>query len=305
MRHVLGLPFMIHPLIPEFLTQQAVAEVAQAAEAAGFAAVAVTEHPIPSDEWLAAGGHDALDPFVSLSFAAAATQRLKLLTNLTVVPYRNPFLLAKSAASLDRLSGGRLILGCGTGYLKEEFDAMGIDFDERNALFDESLDVLRKTWQSKTVVYKGRHFNAVGNTASPAPAQAEIPIWIGGNSQLTRRRVAEGCQGWMPMPNPRSLGGRRRTAHIDGIDDLRESIVYMNDHAKKVGRTAPIDIFFPVMVGGTVGTPKFDLAAYREHVEELAAIGVTTVLAPIGGRTMSDLRKAIDYYAKNVISVDR
>ena len=109
----------------------------------------------------------------------------------------------------------------------------------------------------------------------------------------------------MPMPNPRSLGGRRRTAHIDGIDDLRESIAYMNDHAKKVGRTAPIDIFFPVMVGGTVGTPKFDLAAYLEHVDALAAIGVTTVLAPIGGRTMGDLRKAIDYYAKNVIAVDR
>ncbi len=301
MQHALGLPFMIHPLIPEFLTQDAVAEVAQAAEAAGFGIVAVTEHPIPSDDWLAAGGHDALDPFVSLSFAAAATKRIKVLTNLTVVPYRNPFLLAKSAASLDRLSGGRLILGCGTGYLKEEFDAMGVDFEERNALFDESLEVLRKTWKGRSVVYKGRHFNAVGNTANPTTTQPEIPIWIGGNSQLTRRRVAEGCQGWMPMPNPRSLGGRRRTAPIDGIDDLRAGIAYMKEHAKKVGRTAPIDIFFPVMVGGTIGSPKFDLAAYREHVDALAEIGITTVLAPIGGRTMAELRKAIDFYAENVI----
>ena len=146
---------------------------------------------------------------------------------------------------------------------------MGVDFDERNALFDESLEVLRKTWKGGSVVYKGRHFNAVGNTANPTPAQPEIPIWIGGNSQLTRRRVAEGCQGWMPMPNPRSLGGRRRTAHIDGIDDLRAGIAYMKEHAKKVGRTAPIDIFFPVMVGGAVGTPKFDLTAYREHVDVL------------------------------------
>lgn len=301
MQHALGLPFMIHPLVPEFLTQNAVAEVAQAAEAAGFGIVAVTEHPIPSDDWLAGGGHDALDPFVSLSFAAAATKRIKLLTNLAVVPYRNPFLLAKSAASLDRLSGGRLILGCGTGYLKEEFDALGVDFDERNALFDESLEVMRRTWTSKSVVYKGRHFNAVGNTANPAPAQPEIPIWIGGNSQLSRRRVAESCQGWMPMPNPRSLGGRRRTAHIDGVDDLREAMTYMKEHAKKVGRTAPIDVFFPVMVGGVVGTPKFDLAAYRDHVAALESIGITWALAPIGGRTLSDLRKAIDYYAQNVI----
>jgi probable F420-dependent oxidoreductase len=302
MQHALGLPFMIHPLIPEFLTQDAVARVSRAAEDAGFGIVAVTEHPIPSDEWLAAGGHDALDPFVSLSFAAAATRKLRLLTNLTVVPYRNPFLLAKSAASLDRLSGGRLILGCGTGYLKEEFDALGVDFEERNALFDESLDVMRKVWGGDGIAYKGRSFEAKGNTANPKPAQAELPIWIGGNSQLSRRRVAEGCQGWMPMPNPRSLGGRRRTAHIDGVDDLREAIAYMKEHAKKVHRTAPIDIFFPVMVGGVVGTPKFDLVAYRDHVDALAAIGVTWVLAPIGGRTMSELRKAIDYYAENVIS---
>ncbi len=301
MQHALGLPFMIHPLIPEFLTQDAVAEVAKAAEAAGFGIVAVTEHPIPSDDWLAAGGHDALDPFVSLSFAAAATKRIKVLTNLTVVPYRNPFLLAKSAASLDRLSGGRLILGCGTGYLKEEFDAMGVDFEERNALFDESLEVLRRTWKGGSVVYKGRHFNAVGNTANPTPAQPEIPIWIGGNSQLTRRRVAEGCQGWMPMPNPRSLGSRRRTAHIDGVDDLRDGIAYLRDHAQKVGRTAPFDVFFPIIWKGAIGTPAFDVGAYRAHLDELAAAGVTWALAPIGGRTMGELRKAIDFYAANVI----
>lgn len=301
MQHALGLPFMIHPLIPEFLTQDAVGEVAKAAEDAGFGIVAVTEHPIPSDAWLAAGGHDALDPFVSLSFAAAATRRIKLLTNLAVVPYRNPFLLAKSAASLDRLSGGRLVLGCGTGYLKEEFDALGVDFDERNALFDESLEVLRKTWRGGSIVYKGRHFEAVGNTANPAPLQSEIPIWIGGNSKLSRRRVAEGCQGWMPMPNPRSLGGRRRTAHIDGVDDLREGIAYLKDHARSVGRSAPIDVFFPIVWKGTIGTPAFDAGAYRAHLAELEATGVTWALAPVGGRTMLELRRAIDVYAKEVI----
>lgn len=306
MQHALGLPFMIHPLIPEFLTQQAVAEVAQAAEAAGFGIVAVTEHPIPSDEWLASGGHDALDPFVALSFAAAATRRLKVLTNLTVVPYRNPFLLAKAAASLDRLSGGRLILGCGTGYLKEEFDAMGVDFEERNALFDESLEVLRRTWKSESVVYKGRHFEAKGNTANPAPAQAELPIWIGGNSKLSRRRVAEGCQGWMPMPNPRSLGDRRRTAHIDGVDDLREGVAYMRDHARKVGREVPLDVFYPIVWRqGAIGSAGFDAGAYRAHVAELGEAGVTWVLAPIGGRNMAELRRAIDFYAEHVIAKTR
>lgn len=305
MQHALGLPFMIHPLIPEFLTQEAVAEVARAAESAGFGIVAVTEHPIPSDEWLASGGHDALDPFVALSFAAAATKTLRVLTNLTVVPYRNPFLLAKSAASLDRLSGGRLILGCGTGYLKEEFDAMGVDFEERNSLFDESLEVLRKTWKGESVVHAGRHFKAIGNTAHPTPAQAELPIWIGGNSQLSRRRVAERCQGWMPMPNPRSLGSRRRTAHIDGVDDLREGVASMKAHAAKVGRKAELDVFFPIVWKGAIGTPAFDAGAYRAHLDELGAAGVTWALAPIGGRTLRELRRAIDLYAEQVIAKTR
>ena len=99
-----------------------------------------------------AGGHQTLDPFVALAFAAAVTKRLRLLTYLAVVPYRNPFLLAKAAATLDRLSGGRFILGVGSGYLKTEFFALGVDFDERNALFDEALDVLPLALERRAVL---------------------------------------------------------------------------------------------------------------------------------------------------------
>lgn len=299
MRYVLSLPFMRHPLEPEFLTQEAIAQVAQAAEAAGFAAVAVTEHPIPFDDWLADGGHDALDPFVALSFAAAATTRLRLLTNLTVVPYRNPFLLAKSAASLDRLSGGRLILGCGTGYLKEEFDALGVDFDERNALFDESLEVLRKTWTASTVEHRGRHFEAVGNTANPAPAQARIPIWIGGNSKRSRRRAVEQAEGWMPMPNPRTLGGRRRTVHIDDIEDLRALVDDLHARANEIGRDTPIDVFFPAIAG--IGRGGLDTAAHIDHLDALEEIGVGWVLAPVGGDSLDGIVAAIERYARDVL----
>ncbi|MEE8166776.1 MAG: LLM class F420-dependent oxidoreductase, partial [Myxococcota bacterium] len=272
MHFILSLPFMTHPQNPDFLTQEAVAAVARAAESAGFDAVSVTEHPIPSDAWLGSGGHDALDPFVSLAFAAAATSTLRLLTNLTVVPYRNPFLLAKAAASLDRLSGGRLILGCGVGYLREEFDAMGVDFDERNALFDESLEVLRAAWAGESVKYQGRHFSAAGNTAHPTPVQPEIPIWIGGNSKLSRRRAVEKAQGWMPMPNPRALGRRRRTVNVDGIEDLRALMTYMNDHADSIGRREPIDICFPAIEGASAAG--LDLDTHRAHLDELASIGV-------------------------------
>ena len=96
-------------------------EVARAAERAGFDALSLTEHPVPGARWLSSGGHQSLDPFVALGFAAAATEQLRLLTHLALAPYRNPFLLAKAAATLDRLSGGRLTLGLGAGYQKSEF----------------------------------------------------------------------------------------------------------------------------------------------------------------------------------------
>lgn len=303
MRFYLGLPFMSHPPKPEFLTQEAIAEIARAGEAAGFDAIAATEHPIPDDDWLTAGGHDALDPFVALSFAAAATTRIRLLTNLTVVPYRNPFLLAKSAASLDRLSKGRLILGCGAGYQRGEFDALGVDFDERNALFDESLEVLRATWSGESVSYRGRHFEARGNTAHPMPAQPEIPIWIGGNSKLSRRRAAGRAQGWMPMPNPRALGSRRRTTNVDDVDDLRELMSYMTEHARQIGRSEPIDVCFPAIVGASASGLDFD--AHRLHLDALDAIDVTWAGAPVGGGSLGALLEAIGAYGKAVIAPRR
>jgi alkanesulfonate monooxygenase SsuD/methylene tetrahydromethanopterin reductase-like flavin-dependent oxidoreductase (luciferase family) len=128
-----------------------VGELARAAEEAGWDGFAFTEHPAPGLRWLKTGGHQTLDPFVALSYVAAVTSRLRLLTYLSVLPYRNPMLLAKAAASVDIVSDGRFILGAGVGYNKSEFHALGVDFDERNALFDEALDVLpRRTRWSRS-----------------------------------------------------------------------------------------------------------------------------------------------------------
>ena len=154
MKFAWGYPFMTCPPVEEFLTAESMTELAVAAEANGFSAAYVTEHPAPAEKWRQTGGHDALDPFVALAFAAAATSDLRLLTNLTVVPYRNPFLLAKSVATLDKLSGGRMILGLGTGYMKGEYHALGVDFDERNALFDEAIEVMKLAWTGEPVTYE-------------------------------------------------------------------------------------------------------------------------------------------------------
>ncbi len=120
----------------------AIGKMASAAEAAGFTGLCLTEHPFPSERWLATlDGHHALDPFVGLAFAAASTSTTRLMTYLCVLPYRNPFLTAKSAMSLHVLSGGRLALGIGAGYLEDEFAALGVDFAERNEAFSTKVSL--------------------------------------------------------------------------------------------------------------------------------------------------------------------
>ena len=165
----------------------------------------MTDHPAPDAKWLASGGHPRSIPFVALSFAAAATTRLRVQTHILVLPYRNPLLTAKSVLSLDVLSGGRVILGVAPGYLKPEFAALGVDFDERNELTDEAIDVMRRVWSEDEVVAEGRHFTR-GTSMRPRPVQQpHPPIWIGGNSTAAIRRAVERGQGWVPFPNPGGL----------------------------------------------------------------------------------------------------
>ncbi|RYY38846.1 MAG: LLM class flavin-dependent oxidoreductase, partial [Sphingomonadales bacterium] len=125
----------------EFLSIDAITRMVQAMDKAGMDACFVTDHPAPSLRWVENGGHATLDPFVALSVAATASPRIKLQTHILVLAYRNPFIVAKSAASLDALSDGRFIMGIGTGYLKPEYAAVGVPFEERGAITDESIKV--------------------------------------------------------------------------------------------------------------------------------------------------------------------
>ncbi len=300
MRYSLTYPLLHHPAPPELLTGAAVRRVAQAAEAAGFDALAFTEHPMPSDRWLEAGGHDALDPFVALTWAAAATERLRLLTNITVVPYRNPFLLAKTVATLDALSGGRVILGSAAGYLKSEFRALGVDFDERNALFAEALDVLAAAWAGAPVTFEGRHFSARGNQLVPVPVQQPPPVWIGGNSGAARRRAAERGQGWMPFANPPGATRTVRTPAFWSADDLAPLVAELRALETAAGRPSG-DVHFGVVGGGTPGRPDFDPAHHRDQAGALEAIGVTWLGAGTAGDDLDTVLRGIDAFAEGVL----
>src|SRR3954469_23838095 len=172
MHFSIGLPTDHVRHAAELVSGEAVMACARAAEDAGFDACFVTDHPAPDIKWLQTGGHHALDPFVALSFAAAATTRLRVQTHILVLPYRNPLLTAKSVLSLDVLSNGRVILGVAAGYLKPEFAALGVDFDERNALTDEAIDVIRLALTTDELEYEGRHFRSRATTLRPRAARA-------------------------------------------------------------------------------------------------------------------------------------
>jgi probable F420-dependent oxidoreductase len=263
-----------------------IGEVAAAAEAAGFHGLSLTEHPVPGARWLGAGGHQTLDPFVALGFAAAVTTHLRLLTHLAVAPYRNPFLLAKAAATVDKLSGGRMVLGLGVGYHKAEFFALGVDFDERNQLFDEALDVLGLHWSGEPFSYRARHFDARDVIARPRPVQDPIPIWIGGNSRLSRRRAAERAQGWMPMPGGPELTTTTRTPQIDSDDALAAMIADVQRDAAAAGR-GPVDINWTSLDAGLRTDPTQDADRHREAFAAYERMGVTSIVVSTKSRETS------------------
>ena len=258
----------------DLLDAGAIPEVAAAAEAAGWHGIALTEHPAPSSRWLETGGHQSLDPFVALAAAAGVTKKLALVTNLSVVPYRNPLLLAKSAATLNRMSEGRFYLGAGAGYLKSEYYALGVDFNERNALFEEALQVMGLHWSGEPFTFEGRHFSARDIQALPAPRNHAVPIWMGGNSDAALRRAAKYAAGWMPMTAPASVAKTARTPPVTTTEELRQRLDVLKEFAGD--RFEQLEL---IMGYSGPSASRFDQEADRVHerLGELEELGVDWV----------------------------
>lgn len=182
---------------------------AETAERTGFATVWAPEHIVLFDsheskypyndtgKFATPADFDWLDPFLALTYAAAATSKVRLATGICLVPERNPLILAKEVATLDRLSGGRFALGVGIGWLKEEFDALGVPFERRAQRTREYIDVMRKLWREPVVTHAGEFVRFENARSYPKPPQgAKVPIWFGGESEPALRRVAACGDGW-------------------------------------------------------------------------------------------------------------
>jgi probable F420-dependent oxidoreductase len=279
-----------------------IAEFARTAEKAGVDAISFTDHPAPSKKWLEGGGHETFDPFVALGFCAAATTTITLMTNLTVVPYRNPLLMAKSMTSVDVLSGGRTIFTLGTGYLRSEFAALGVAFEERNALFDEAVEVLRGVWSTDNFSYEGRHFHAIGQIIKPGPVQRPYPtLWLGGNAKVVLDRVARWGNGWAPLlGGGETLAKTTRTAVIGSEEQLGGRIRDLADRLEANGRSLDdIDILALSMTSRyTPGSPD----AYLEALGHLAEIGVTWTAGYSGRASFPSALDGMRQFGEEVIA---
>ena len=223
MRYAITHPIISHPYNPELVSGQGVAEVAAAAEAAGFHGFGFTDHPAPTQRWLEAGGHDALDPFVAMGVRRGADDDASADPEHRGAAVPQPVRGregGRHARPALRAAGSRS--RSASGYLKREFAALGVDFDERNELFDEALEVIRAIWTSDDVTFEGRHFTARGITAHPPPASQPA------SADLDRRQHGHGPgsgsprhgDGWCPFPAPAGLASTAGTAAMDTIERL-------------------------------------------------------------------------------------
>jgi probable F420-dependent oxidoreductase len=190
-------------------------ETVRRAEALGFASVWVTDHILVPQTLDIIYRDHMLEPLAVLSHVAALTSRVKIGTSVVILPYRNPIVVAKTLATIDQLSAGRLIFGAAVGWMEPEFAALGAPFAERGAFSDECLRLIKLLWTQEKVSFAGQYYRFQDMQASPLPVQRpHPPIWIGGNSGRARRRAAEFGDGWHATALP--LAELRA-----GIADLR------------------------------------------------------------------------------------
>ena len=244
---------------------------AQAAEAAGFESIWTVEHVVVPTEYASPYPYSPTgkmpgtvdspipDPLIWLTYVAAVTSAIRLATGILILPQRNPVVLAKEAATLDQLSGGRLLLGIGVGWLKEEFDAIGVPFAERGARTDEAVTALRALWTQDAATFHGRFSDFTDCVLRPHPVQPSIPVHVGGHTDAAARRAGRLGDGFFPA----------RGDH----DELARLFEVVRQTARDHGRD-PSAIELSTGGRGALGDRALD------EVRALADLGVDRVIVP-------------------------
>jgi probable F420-dependent oxidoreductase len=270
-------------------------QMVQRADANGFFYVAVCDHLAvtkPMDAHMSTTWYDTV---ATLGWIAALTDNVRVMSHVYVLSYRHPLHTAKSFMTLDELSGGRAILGVGTGHLQGEFELLGLDYEARGKLTDAAIDVIRAAFADEypdvETPYWG-HLHDAG--LAPRPRQDPLPIWVGGSSKPALRRAAERGDGWLPQGTPRA--------------DMPAQIAYLLEHRKRTRGDEPIDL-------GTiteflyVGEPGWDVGAQTlsgkpdelvDRLNEFGAMGVSHLQIRFRNRSLQELLDQMDAFGRDV-----
>jgi probable F420-dependent oxidoreductase len=246
-----------------------------------------------------------LDQAAALSFVAAKTEKIRLMTGIAVIPYRNPLALASSLATVDYLSRGRLDVGAGVGWMKEEFDVLRVPYEERGEIMDEYLQILKVIWSEKVPHFQGKYFQFSDVHFSPKVVQQpHPPIWIGGESPRAIRRAAELGDGWFPIDsNPRFP--------LTNLTQMSAAIAKLRQQIDKAGRK-PEDVRVGYLASNFamtddaenekafVGSPEKILS----DIEEFARLGVSFLAFSFLGESLEKTKALAEKFAKEVPGKD-
>jgi probable F420-dependent oxidoreductase len=247
---------------------------AQTLEALGYDGIQTVEHHFQAD------GHQP-SPLLALAAAAAVTERLRLTTNILLVPLYNPVKLAEDVAVLDQLSGGRVTLGVAPGYVRDEFAGLMVPYDERFKRFEECLDILQAAWTQETFSYDGRFYQVPETRLTPRPVQDEIPLWYGVSGPRLLRRAAE--RGAALSASPR---------HTEG--ELEGHFATYDAHLAELGKTVTER---PIMRGVFV-------APTREAAERIAGPAATHLFRELYGTHSASGERALRNDAGELVEDD-
>ncbi len=260
-----------------------IVEAARMAERAGFDWVSCSDHVAVPVSRAAAMGASWFDAGSTLAFVAGATTRIRLLSHVLVLPYRHPLVVAKQYGTLDHLSGGRVILGVGSGHLKPEFTVLGADFARRGALTDEYLAAIAAAWTEEVASFAGETLTFRDVIVAPRVAQRpRPPIWVGGNSRAAVRRAARLADGWVPWQlEPEACAAAVASARRQRAE---------------AGRPAAFEVVVPLAVPAGAAADELLAAAARWR-----AAGATAFHVGIAARGLADLLARLEWFGRDVI----
>jgi len=282
------------PVYGPAATREVLLGFARRMEALGYDSLWASDHVVipyaiasrypysPTGDFPLPPGTIFLEPLVALGLVAGATERIRLGTTVLVLPHRHPVLAAKMLATLDHLAPGRVVLGAGVGWMKEEIELFGVSHERRGAWSDEAIRIMKACWRDERVSHRGEFFRFEALGVAPKPARGAIPIWIGGHTSRALRRVAELGDGWH--------------AAFPSAEKMRAGLADLATACRKAGRDVT-----SLTISARMGLPaRQDADALVSEIRDLAGLGVNHVILESRVRDLDDLTAIYEKFAKDV-----